>query len=129
MTLKETIVNDKNTAMKNGESVAKLLLITTLGELDRKSKTPSDEEVIAVVKKMKTNCEECGNLEEAAILERYLPKMMSNEEIHSAIFNFCNETGITEKKDMGRVMGHLKATYPGLYDGKVASSTVNTILQ
>jgi len=58
--------------------------------------------------------------EEIAIIERYLPKGLSDEETAKAIAEAIAATGATTVKDMGRIMARLKEQYAGRMDfGKV----------
>ena len=53
---------------------------------------------------------------EISIIERFLPKQMSDAEIEAAIKGVIAETGAASMKDMGKVMGALKAKYAGQLD-------------
>lgn len=128
MTLKDKIVIDRNASIKNGVALEKTLLGTLIGELDRKSKTPNDEETIAIVKKMVESCKQCGAEDEAEILSRYLPTMLTEVELQTIISDYSSHNSLVHKKDMGKIMAHLKETYPGKYDGKLASQIVSKIL-
>jgi len=58
--------------------------------------------------------------EEIAIIERYLPKGLSDEETAKAIAEAIAATGATTVKDMGRIIARLKEQYAGRMDfGKV----------
>lgn len=58
--------------------------------------------------------------EEIAIIERYLPKGLSDEETAEAIAEAIAATGAATVKDMGRIMARLKEQYAGRMDfGKV----------
>jgi len=58
--------------------------------------------------------------EEIAVIERYLPKGLSDEETAKAIAEAIAATGATTVKDMGRIMARLKEQYAGRMDfGKV----------
>jgi hypothetical protein len=65
---------------------------------------------------------------EVKILEEYLPKMMSNDEIDKAIADIISVNGYSSMADMGKIMGALKSQYSGLYDGKYASTSVKNAL-
>ena len=54
--------------------------------------------------------------EEIAIIERYLPKGMSDDEVTKAIAEAIAATGATTVKDMGRIMALLKEKYAGQMD-------------
>lgn len=58
--------------------------------------------------------------EEIAVIERFLPKQMDEAETQAAVKAIIAETGAVSMKDMGKVMGALKAKYVGSLDmGKV----------
>jgi hypothetical protein len=65
--------------------------------------------------------------EEVAVIERFLPKQMSLEEIKEAIQKIIAETGATSAKDMGKVMGVAKVL-AGKADGKLVAETVKSLL-
>lgn len=57
---------------------------------------------------------------EIEIIERFLPKQMSDAEIEAAVRALISETGASSMKDMGKIMGALKSQYAGQLDmGKV----------
>ena len=62
--------------------------------------------------------------EEIAIIEGYLPKQMSDAEIGAAIDAAIKDTGAAGVKDMGKVIGALKAKYSGQMDFGKASGLV-----
>ena len=65
---------------------------------------------------------------EIAVIERFLPKQMNDAEIESAIKALVAETGATSMKDMGKVMGALKAKYAGQMDFGKANGVVKACL-
>jgi len=57
---------------------------------------------------------------EIAIIEEFLPKQLSEDEVSNAVKAAVDETGAESIRDMGKVMGALKAKYTGQMDfGKV----------
>ncbi|MFL0356707.1 GatB/YqeY domain-containing protein [Erythrobacter sp. GH1-10] len=74
--------------------------------------------------------EELAAKEEAelAVIEEFLPQMMSEEETRAAIEAIKAETGASSMKDMGQVMGALKARHGAVLDGKLASGLVKAAL-
>ena len=66
--------------------------------------------------------------EEIAIIEAYLPKRMSEDEIGSLVATLVKETGASAMKDMGHVMGALKERYAGKLDFAKASAAVKKLL-
>lgn len=65
---------------------------------------------------------------EISIIERFLPKQMSDAEIETAIRGVIAETGAVSMKDMGKVMGALKAKYAGQLDFGKASGMIKNLL-
>ena len=65
---------------------------------------------------------------EIAVIERFLPKQMNDDEIVAAIKTVVAETGAESMKDMGKVMGGLRAKYAGQMDFGKASGLIKTIL-
>jgi len=65
---------------------------------------------------------------EIDIIQSFLPKQMSDDEIKAAIEALVAETGATSVKDMGKVMGALKAKYAGQLDMGKASGMTKSIL-
>ena len=65
---------------------------------------------------------------EISIIERFLPKQMSDAEIETAIRGVIAETGAASMKDMGKVMGALKTKYAGQLDFGKASGMIKNLL-
>lgn len=66
--------------------------------------------------------------EEIAVISAYLPKQMSEDEMKAAIAATISETGAAGMKDMGKVIGALKAKYAGQMDFGKASGLVKAAL-
>jgi len=66
---------------------------------------------------------------EIKVIEAYLPKQMSETEAKAAIAAVIKEVGAESPKDMGRVMGALKAKYVGSMDFGKASTQVKELLK
>lgn len=65
---------------------------------------------------------------EIDIIQSFLPKQMSEEEIRSAIALVIAETGASSIKDMGKVMGALRGKYAGQMDFGLASGLIKNAL-
>ncbi len=65
---------------------------------------------------------------EIAVIEEFLPKMMDEETSKAAIAALVKEVGAAGPKDMGKVMGALKAKYAGQMDMVKASGWVKDAL-
>lgn len=66
--------------------------------------------------------------EELAIIEKFLPKQMSAEELKEAVAKIIADTGATSPADMGKVMGAATKQLAGKADGKAISSLVKELL-
>ena len=112
-------------------------------ELRTSDKKPEDDELVTdVLMKMAkqrresiTMYEDGGRQEladkekaELAVIEEFLPKQMSEEETRTAIEQIKVETGAEGMKDMGKVMGELKARHGATLDMTKASSLVKEAL-
>jgi len=102
----------------------------------------ADEAVLGLLQKMIKQRQESAELydkggraelagaerEEIAIISAYLPKQMSEDEVKAAIAAIITETGAASVKDMGKVIGALKAKYAGQMDFAKASGLVKAAL-
>ncbi len=61
---------------------------------------------------------------EIAIIEKYLPKQMSDAEVAAVVDKLIKETGAASQKDMGKIMGALKSQYAGQLDMGKAGAVV-----
>lgn len=66
--------------------------------------------------------------EEQQVIEAYLPKQLSREEIEEIVKTIISETGASGMKDMGKVMGLANQKLAGQADGKTVSEVVKTSL-
>ena len=66
--------------------------------------------------------------EELAILERFLPKQLSAEELKVELQAIISQVGATSPADMGKVMGVATKQLAGKADGKAISETVKQLL-
>ncbi|MFT6460299.1 GatB/YqeY domain-containing protein [Pseudophaeobacter arcticus] len=93
-----------------------------------------DDEVLAILGKMTKQRNESARayeeasrldlaereLEEIAIIQEFLPKQLDDGEVRAAVKAAVTESGATSIRDMGKVMGALKAKFTGQMDfGKV----------
>ena len=61
---------------------------------------------------------------EMAVIDAYLPKQLSREEIEAIVDETITETGVQSAKDMGKIMGALMPKVKGLADGKLVNQLV-----
>lgn len=69
-----------------------------------------------------------GELEQVAVIEAYLPKQMSTEELEAALKEIIAEVGATNGKDMGKVMGVASKRLAGKAEGRAISAAVKQLL-
>ncbi len=134
MTLKEKINSDFMTAFKSKNVVAKSILSVVKGEIQTVEKNVgvdnlSDAEVIKILTKTVKSLKETISMSndeksklELAIVEVYLPKQMSKEEVTTKVTELVN-SGITQ---IGMIMKEF-ATLPA--DKKMVSEVVKEIIK
>ena len=102
----------------------------------------ADDAVLGVLQKMIKQRQEAAELydkggraelaaaerEEIAIISAYLPKQMSEDDVKAAIAAAIAETSAAGMKDMGKVIGVLRAKYAGQMDFGRASALVKAAL-
>jgi len=142
MSLKGQITEDMKIAMKAGEKdrlkVVRLMLAAIKQiEVDKRVEL-DDAEVLAVLTKMvkqrrdsieqfeKGNREDLVKIErdEIAVIEHYLPKQLSPDELAAMVDEVIRATGADSIRDMGKVMGQIKAKAAGRADMGAVSATV-----
>ena len=69
-----------------------------------------------------------NELAEAAVIEEYLPKQLSAEELEAELKAIIAETGATSAKEMGKVMGVATKKLAGRAEGKLISAKVKELL-
>ncbi len=138
------------TAMKGGDKAATgtiRLIQSAIKNRDIEARTggaPKDDDALVteVLQKMikqrresadlyrKGNREELAAAEEGeiAVIERFLPRQMSEEEARTAISSIIADTGASGMKDMGRVMAEVKARHAGTIEPARASALVREML-
>lgn len=67
-------------------------------------------------------------LAQVAVLEEYLPKQLSQDELDTRIAEIITQVGATSPADMGKVMGVATKALAGVAAGKVISETVKKLL-
>lgn len=111
-------------------------------ELRAKNKELSDDDVIALIQKTIKQDQEANQLfaqggrddlikqndVEIAILQAFLPKQLSESELDEAIKAIIAITNAQSIKDMGKVIGQMKAKYSGQVDMGVVSTKVKALL-
>lgn len=129
MTLQEKIKRDMVNAMRNHKVNELNLLRVILGEISRIDKNISNEQIIKIIRKMHENAKEQNNLIEIEILESYLPKMYSNEDIRILIANIIQGHNFKNMQHLGAIMGILNKHPDKMFiDKKIASEIVKEFL-
>ncbi|MDD7362748.1 MAG: GatB/YqeY domain-containing protein [Peptoniphilus sp.] len=146
MSLKETLMQDLKTAMKNKDKRTKDTITMVRAAIKQKEVDDrvelDDDEVIKIVSKQikerRGSIEEFEKAgrddlvettkEEIDVLLKYMPEQLSDEELESMIRNVMEEKNITEKKQMGLLMKSIMPKVQGRADGKKVNAIVNRIL-
>lgn len=140
--LLKKIKADQVAARKAKQTLEATVLTTLLGEAGPSGKdTVTDEQVQKVVQKFLKNLHDVigytANPEvqermkqEIAILERYQPAQMSEDEIRAFVTEALADLGDIEPagKKVGMVMKQLTEKHKGQYDGKTASAIVKEMV-
>jgi uncharacterized protein YqeY len=69
-----------------------------------------------------------SEMEEIAVIEKFLPQMMSEEEIKAVVQNVIAATGATSAADLGKVMGAATKQLAGKADNKMVAAVVKQLL-
>ena len=148
MALEQQIQEDIKAAMKAKDAVAMAAVRAVKNEIllfktaEGGSKDVTDGDVLKMIQKLIKQRKETAQvytdnnrpelaeneLAEAAVMERYLPKQLSPEELEAKIREIIDEVGATSIKDMGKVMGVASKRLAGVADGRAISSAVKTLL-
>jgi len=146
MTLVEEINKDFLEAYKAKDeaksSVLRMLKASIQSAEKEKGSSLSDEEAARIIQKeVKQRNESIAEFKrgerpdlaekegaEITVLEKYLPKQMSEEEIIIQIKETITEIGATSKADMGKVMSAIMPKIAGKADGGAVSKAVNELL-
>lgn len=132
--------------MKSGEkrrvATLRLLLSVVRNERIQLQRDPTDEEVEALVrrsvKQRRDSIEQYGRggrddlvaaeSEELSILEAYLPRALSDDQIRAELSRIAAEKSFTSSRDVGLLMKELMARHRGKVDGKRAQELARALL-
>ena len=146
MSLMDKISQDLKSAMKAGEKnrldVLRMLKAQIKNVEIDKGRALTKEEEIQVLQSAAKKRKEAIELyekggrpelaakekEELAVIQTYLPKQLSREEVEAAILAVIDEIGASSMKDMGRVMKEAMARLKGKTDGKLVQEIVRSKL-
>jgi len=144
--IKAALVNAMKSGDKQGTAAIRLIQAAIKNrdiELRTASQTPDDDVIVTevlqkMIKQRRESIElydkggrpELADAErgEVAVIERFLPQQMSEDEARAAIQAVVAELGASSVKDMGRVMAALKERHAGQIDMSKASGLVKEAL-
>ena len=147
MALEQQIQEDIKTAMKAKDAVATAATRAIKGEIllfktaEGGSKEVTDGDILKMIQKLVKQRKEAAEqfvaagrqdladneLAEAAVMERYLPKQLSEAEVEEKVKEIIAHVGATSIKDMGKVMGAANKALAGLSDGRTISTIVKKL--
>lgn len=144
--LKAKLTEDMKTAMRSGDkdrlqTIRLILSAVKQQEVDTRE-TQSDEDIItSLIKMQKQRRESIGQFEKAGrqdlvdkeeqelvVINEYLPAALAEDEIDNLISAAMTETGASNIKDMGKVMGILKPKLAGRADMGAVSAKIKSAL-
>ncbi len=144
--LKEKLLEDLKNSMKEKnvlrKNVIQMVRAAILQVEKDKNITVSDEQIIQIMaKEVKTRKDSLEDYQkggrqdlvdqtkqEIQIIEEYLPKQLSKEELKAKVQEVIQETGATSMKDMGKVMKAAKEKIGAASDGKSINEVVKELL-
>ncbi|RMA57701.1 GatB/YqeY domain-containing protein [Ulvibacter antarcticus] len=144
MSLQTQVMDAMKTAMKSKDVQAlealravKSALLLAQTATGSKEEISEEEEIKILQKQVKQRKDSAAiykqqeredlaapELAQAAIIEQFLPKQLSAEEVAKVVDAIIAETGADSMKDMGKVMGMANGKLAGKADGKTISSVV-----
>lgn len=142
MGLKESLLKELKESMQAKDTLKKdtiTMLRASILQVEKDGqKELSEDDMLAIVaKEVKKRKESIGEYEKAGredivnnlkreieILEVYMPKQLSNEEIREIVKNAISETGAASVRDMGKVMQNVRIKTQARADGKLVSDIV-----
>ena len=148
MTLFDQISEDIKAAMKARDKVA-LETLRNVKKVFLEAKTApgandtlTDEDALKLMQKLVKQGKDAAQiyvgqnrqdladeeLAQVAVIERYLPKMLSGEELETAIKQIIEAVGATSMKDMGKVMGTATKQLAGKAEGRAINEMVKKLL-
>lgn len=147
--LEQQIQNDLKAAMLAKDKVAlasirgikAAILLAKTAEGGQKE-TLEDAELVKIIQKLVKQRKESAaiytqqnrpelaenELAEVAVMEKYLPKALSEEEVEAAVKEIIAQVGASSMADMGKVMGAATKQLAGQADGRIISGIVKRLL-
>ncbi|MBR4596266.1 MAG: GatB/YqeY domain-containing protein [Bacteroidales bacterium] len=148
MTLEQQIQEDIKAAMKAKDTVAMNATRAIKGEIllfktsEGGSKEVTDADIQKMIQKLVKQRKEAAEqfvaagrqeladneLSEASVMEKYLPKQLSEAEVEAKVREIIAAVGASSIKDMGKVMGAANKALAGQSDGRTISTIVKKLL-
>ena len=146
MSLKEPLLQDLKAAMKDKDIIRKntiQLVRSGVLQIEKDNQVELDDDGVldVVAKELKKRRDSLPEYEksgrtdlienlnrEIEVLLGYLPKQLTEDEIHKIVEETIAETGATTMKDMGKVMGAVSPKVKGRADNRVVSGYVKKLL-
>ena len=146
MSLKAQLTEDMKTAMRAKDQTALStirLINAAIKQFEVDERTEADDgKVVAIITKMVKQRKDSASIyteagrqdladkenAEIEVLNRYLPEMLSEEEIAAEVAAVLSETGASGMADMGKVMGALKSRLAGKADMALVNQAVKAAL-
>jgi hypothetical protein len=147
MSLKERLTVELKTAMREGDvdkrdTIRLLQAAVKQEEIDNRITLDDAGVQVVLLKQAKqrresiTDYEKAGRTDSVAeetkqlvIIESFLPKMMSREEVETLARQVITELGVTDAKGSGQVMSRLMPQVKGKADGRMVNEVVRDLLQ
>lgn len=139
--IKQAMLNKQKDVLESLRAIKSAILLLKTGK-DAVNGEVSDAAGIAMLQKLVKQRKEAADIYvqqnrqdladeemfQASVIERYLPKQMSREEIESEVKAIIAEVGATSPKDMGKVMGQASKRFAGKADNRIVSEIVKSLL-
>ena len=147
MSLKETLLQDMKTAMKEKDTIRKntvQLIRSGVLQIEKDKQIELDDEGVldVIAKELKKRRDSLPDFEksgradlienlnkEIEVLLGYLPKQLTEDEIKEIVASAVAECGATTMKDMGKVMALVTPKVKGRADNKIVSGFVKELLK
>jgi len=143
MSLQQKVMEDMKAAMRAKDAVALEALraiksAILLAQTESSSKDLSEKDELKILQKLVKQRRDSAQifteqnradlaepeLNQAKIIEKFLPEQLSEEEITAIVKQVISDTGAESMSDMGKVMGAANAKIAGRADGKTISTIV-----
>ncbi|NER12473.1 GatB/YqeY domain-containing protein [Leptobacterium flavescens] len=144
MSLQTKIMEEMKAAMRSKDTIAlealravKSAILLAKTESGAKEELSEDEEIKILQKLVKQRKDSAAifteqgradlaepEVAQAAVIEKFLPEQLSEEEIAGVVASIIEKTGASSMKDMGKVMGMASKELAGKADGKTISTIV-----